>query len=215
MSSELCALISSIGQVISENKELLTDLDSAIGDGDHGINLARGFDAVRQKITSWQEDSPSDVLKKTGMTLISTVGGASGPLYGTAFLKASVVLAINKKITPITYAELFTATVEGIKTLGKATTGEKTMLDALEPASNSFSSGVTEGKDLATCLTMALTAAEEGVSFTKSIRATKGRASYLGDRSIGHADPGATSSMLIIKAILNYVKESNRGALGW
>lgn len=215
MNSELCALINAIGQVITDNKVLLTELDSAIGDGDHGINMARGFGAVKLKIESWQEDPPSVVLKKTGMTLISTVGGASGPLYGTAFLKASSVLASNNVITPSIYAAVFTEVINGIKAIGKATSGEKTMLDALEPACNSFKVGISEGKSAVECLTLALNAAEDGVLFTKNIRATKGRASYLGDRSIGHADPGATSSMLIIKAILDYVKKSNRGVPGW
>lgn len=212
MSSNIYAAIQCISEAINENKEMLTNLDAAIGDADHGINMSRGFDAVRAKLEGASDEDISTVLKKVGMTLISTVGGASGPLYGTAFLRAAGVVQGTNFITGEKAMEMLSAAIQGIKDRGKAVKGEKTMLDALEPALEAFSQGAREDKSLLDCLEAACKAAEEGVEYTKTIIATKGRASYLGERSIGHQDPGATSSLILLKALTDYCRSSAQEA---
>ncbi len=206
MDSSVYSAIMEIGQAICDNKEMLTNLDAVIGDADHGINMSRGFDAVRAKLEGSTGEDISAVLKKVGMTLISTVGGASGPLYGTAFLRAAGAVQGTNMITGEKAMEMLGAAVQGIKDRGKAAKGEKTMLDALEPAYEAFSQGVKEEKSLLGCLEAACKAAEDGVQYTKTIKATKGRASYLGDRSIGHQDPGATSSLIILRALTEFCR---------
>jgi phosphoenolpyruvate---glycerone phosphotransferase subunit DhaL len=209
MSNHIAA-ITAVGQAIIKNKEYLTELDREIGDADHGINMAKGFEAVITKISSLEEDKDIGfVLKTVAMTLISSVGGASGPLYGTAFLRAAVPAAGKVELDSLTAQAMWEAAVTGIKERGKANRGEKTMLDALEPALEAFSEGIKENKTLLTCLELASTAAQEGVEYTKTIAATKGRASYLGERSIGHQDPGATSASIMISALLEFC-HSNR-----
>lgn len=208
MGSEIYAAINAIGEAINENKDMLTNLDAVIGDADHGINMARGFNAVAAKLAESKEEDISAVLKKVGMTLISTVGGASGPLYGTAFLRAAGAVQGTDRITGEKALEMFNAAVQGIKDRGKATKGEKTMIDALEPALEAFSRELSGGKSLLECLEAACKAAEEGVEYTKSIKATKGRASYLGDRSIGHQDPGATSSLIMLRTLTEFYRAS-------
>jgi dihydroxyacetone kinase-like protein len=198
--------IDSICENIRENKEYLTNLDAAIGDADHGINMTRGFDAVMGALRKSTDTDISGLLKKVGMTLISTVGGASGPLYGTAFLRAAGVLQDKHQIDKNTAAMMFAAVIQGIKDRGKAVRGEKTMLDALEPANEAFIKCSEEGGSLIACMEMACKAAEEGVLYTKTIKATKGRASYLGDRSIGHQDPGATSTSIILKTLTDFYR---------
>ena len=199
--------MAAIGQVIIENKQVLTDLDAAIGDGDHGINMARGFEAVGAKLQSLGPDKDiGTILKTVGMTLISSVGGAAGPLYGTAFLRAANLAQGKYELDKETAAMMFAAAITGIKERGKAIGGEKTMLDALEPAYNAFVAGIEAQKSLLECLELACTAARQGVEFTKTIVATKGRASYLGERSIGHQDPGATSSYLMMQTLLDFSK---------
>ncbi|MHB1391488.1 MAG: dihydroxyacetone kinase subunit DhaL [Clostridia bacterium] len=212
MYSNIYEAIYAIAEAINENKEMLTNLDAAIGDADHGINMSRGFDAVRAKLLDSGEEDISAVLKKVGMTLISTVGGASGPLYGTAFLRAASVAQGTEFITRDKAMEMLSAAIQGIKDRGKAVKGEKTMLDALEPALEAFSQGVREDKSLLDCLELACKAAEEGVEYTKTIKATKGRASYLGERSIGHQDPGATSSFILLKVLTDYCRSSTKEA---
>lgn len=206
MNSNVYTAILEIGDAINKNKELLTNLDAAIGDADHGINMSRGFEAVRAKLEGSTGEDISAVLKKVGMTLISTVGGASGPLYGTAFLRAAGAVQGADSINREKAMEMLSAVIQGIKDRGRAVKGEKTMLDALEPALDAFSQGVKENESLLGCLEAACKAAEDGVEYTKTIKATKGRASYLGDRSIGHQDPGATSSLIILKAVTEYCR---------
>ena len=197
--------MAAIGQTIISNKQFLTDLDAAIGDGDHGINMARGFEAVGAKLLSLGPDKDIGVIMKTiGMTLISSVGGASGPLYGTAFLRAATPSQGKFELDSDTAALMLAAAITGIKDRGKASRGEKTMLDALEPAYDAFVAGSSEQKSLIDCLELACEAARQGVEFTKTIVATKGRASYLGERSIGHQDPGATSSYLMLQTLLEF-----------
>ncbi|WP_378956994.1 dihydroxyacetone kinase subunit DhaL [Pelosinus sp. sgz500959] len=197
--------MAAIGQTIISNKQFLTDLDAAIGDGDHGINMARGFEAVATKLLSLGPDKDIGVILKTvGMTLISSVGGASGPLYGTAFLRAASPSQGKFELDTETATLMLAAAITGIKDRGKASRGEKTMLDVLEPAYDAFVAGAAEQKSLIECLEFACEAARQGVEFTKTIVATKGRASYLGERSLGHQDPGATSSYLMLQTLLEF-----------
>lgn len=203
--SRIYECISKINQTIHDNKDFLTDLDREIGDADHGVNMSRGFQSVMEKINPEDEDVGA-VLKKTGMTLLSTVGGASGPLYGTAYMEAGKVVAGKTEVSAEDFGAMLNAAIEGIQKRGKAVKGEKTMLDSLLPAYEKYQEKVAGGASLVEALEEAVKAAEEGVEFTKTIRATKGRASYLGDRSIGHQDPGATSATLTLKTILEYLK---------
>jgi len=204
--------LNQIGAAIIRDKQLLTDLDAAIGDGDHGINMARGFEAVELKLQGLGSEGDIGIILKTvGMTLISTVGGASGPLYGTAFLRMSAAAQGNETVDGNLGVKLFEAAIGGIKERGKATRGEKTMLDALEPAQEAFSSAIQSGKSLLASLDVACEAARGGVEYTKTIIATKGRASYLGERSLGHQDPGATSSTLILTTLREFCHRSLGG----
>ena len=197
--------ITRIAQTIIENKDFLTDLDREIGDADHGVNMARGFQAVLEKVPQDNADIGA-VLKKTGMTLLSTVGGASGPLYGTAYMEAGKAAAGKETLGPADFRAMLDAAIAGIQKRGKAVRGEKTMLDALIPALEAYTEKLDAGADLPEALDAACSAAKEGVEFTKTIRATKGRASYLGDRSIGHQDPGATSAALTLDAIRDFLR---------
>ncbi len=188
-------------QVLHENREFLTRLDSAIGDADHGINMDRGFRAVTGKIADMGDKDIGSILKTVGTTLVSTVGGASGTLYGTAFLRAGMATSGKSKLSDAEVVAMLEAAVEGIKARGKAQQGEKTMVDALAPALAAAQEALAQQLDLAQILNRATAAAEEGVQATIPMLATKGRASYLGERSIGHQDPGATSSWLLLKTL--------------
>lgn len=207
MSGSTFEALAAIGQTIIRNRQFLTDLDAAIGDGDHGINMARGFEAVAVKLQSLGADKDiGTVMKTVGMTLVSSVGGASGPLYGTAFLRAASPSLGKYELDKETVALMLAAAITGIKERGKAIRGEKTMLDALEPAYDAFIEGSVAEKSLIECLELACEAAKQGVEFTKTIIATKGRASYLGERSIGHQDPGATSSYIMLQTLLEFAR---------
>lgn len=198
---KLVEFLDRVSDVIIENKEYLNDLDRAIGDADHGINMARGFIQVKDKLKTIRDEDCGFVLKVVAMTLISTVGGASGPLYGTAFLKAASVVNGKDEISRIDLVKMYEEIIDGIMSRGKAEKGCKTMLDAIIPAYDAYKEAIDGGESLKTALKSSETAALEGVEYTKTIIATRGRASYLGERSIGHADPGATSSYLIIKTL--------------
>lgn len=207
MGTYIYGIIAAVGEAIVKNRQMLTDLDAAIGDGDHGINMARGFEAVRSKMQTIEAETDiGKVMKTVGMTLISSVGGAAGPLYGTAFLRAAGPGQGKTQLDIETAALMLEAAITGIKERGKATRGEKTMLDALEPAYDAFLEGVKDKKSVIACLEVACEAAEQGVEYTKTIVATKGRASYLGERSRGHQDPGATSSYIMLQALLEYLR---------
>ena len=205
MPSGIYKCLSKISEKITANKDFLTELDREIGDSDHGINMARGFTAVMEKLSPEESDIGA-VLKKTGMTLLSKVGGASGPLYGTAYMEAGKVLAGKTELSPEDFNLIFNAAVSGIQKRGKAVKGEKTMLDAIIPASETYSAKISEGADIVSALDAACESAREGVEYTKTIIATKGRASYLGERSVGHQDPGATSAALTLEAIRDFLK---------
>ena len=191
--------IGRIAKTLKENRELLTELDAAIGDGDHGINMDRGFDAVTLKMEDIPDADIGAMFKAVGMALVSTVGGASGPLYGTAFMRAGAALAGKTELSKDDVLAGMKAALEGIQARGKAVHGEKTMLDALIPAISAFEEGQAEGLDNKAIWSKVLKAAQDGIEFTKTIIATKGRASYLGERSLDHQDPGATSMTLILQ----------------
>ncbi|HEV8192291.1 MAG TPA: dihydroxyacetone kinase subunit DhaL [Ktedonobacterales bacterium] len=188
-------------EILHEQREYLTSLDAAIGDGDHGINMDRGFQAVLTKLPDVADADIGTMLKAVGTTLVSTVGGASGPLYGTAFLRAGTALAGKQELTASDVVTGLQAALEGIKARGHAQRGEKTMVDALEPAVETLSAEVANGAGLGEALQAATGAAEEGMKATIPLVATKGRASYLGERSAGHQDPGATSVALFFTAM--------------
>ena len=205
MAARVYDCLKEIGDKIMANKDFLTDLDREIGDADHGVNMARGFAAVVEKVPEDESDIGA-ALKKTGMTLLSTVGGASGPLYGTAYMEAAKVFAGKTAVSPEDFKAALEAAIAGIQKRGKAVKGEKTMLDALMPAYDAFSEKVDAGADLIEALDAACAAAAEGVEYTKTIAATKGRASYLGQRSVGHQDPGATSATMTLESIRDFLK---------
>lgn len=197
----MAAIIEGMAKKIEAEKDYLTQLDNEIGDGDHGINMARGFEAVEKKLPSLVGGDIGALLKGVGMQLVSTVGGASGPLYGTAFMKAGMACKGLTELDGPAFVKAMEAAVDGIKMRGKATEGEKTMLDALCPALKVMQDEVAAGKSLKEALQDAAQAAEKGVEYTKTIIATKGRASYLGERSLGHQDPGATSSLYLLQVL--------------
>jgi dihydroxyacetone kinase-like protein len=187
--------------VLHENRALLTQLDSPIGDADHGINMDRGFKAVIDKLPTVDSMDIGSILKMVGTTLVSTVGGASGPLYGTAFLRAGMATASKNELYEADIVPMLEAALEGIKARGKAQPGEKTMVDALTPAIAAMKEAEQQNVNMAQLLRQGSDAAETGMKATILLMATKGRASYLGERSIGHQDPGATSVWLILKAL--------------
>ena len=191
---------------IAEQRDYLVDLDRAIGDGDHGENMDRGFKAAVEALGQAQPASVAEVLKMVAKTLMSTVGGAAGPLYGTAFLRASKA-AGDGDLDGAGVAAVIAGALDGIQARGKATTGEKTMVDAWTPALEAARAAAESGSDPAAVLEAAATAAEAGAAATEPMRATKGRASYLGERSIGHLDPGAVSTSLILRAAVRAAGE--------
>lgn len=187
-------------RAISENGQYLSDLDAAIGDADHGINMDRGMTAV---LAALDETTPADMAalcKQVGMTLVKSVGGASGPLYGTFFLRMAPVLGTADSVSATDFAKALRAGVDGVVQRGRAESGDKTMFDALAPAIDALDSALSSGADLAHGLSAASAAAEKGRDATELMVARKGRASYLGQRSVGHIDPGATSAALLIAA---------------
>ena len=192
---------------VAEQRDYLVDLDRAIGDGDHGENMDRGFKAAVEALGQAQPASVAEVLKTVAKTLMSTVGGAAGPLYGTAFLRASKA-AGDGELDGAGVAAVIAGALDGIQARGKATTGEKTMVDAWTPALEAARAAAESGSDPAAVLEAAATAAEAGAAATEPMRATKGRASYLGERSIGHLDPGAVSTSLILRAAVRAAGEA-------
>jgi phosphoenolpyruvate---glycerone phosphotransferase subunit DhaL len=203
----LIGIVNRIDDVMKENKIFLSELDAAIGDGDHGINMCRGFDVVREKLKTNTSEKIDDILKMVGMTLVANVGGASGPLYGTAFLKAATSVKGKETLDISDFLGMMQAALEGIKYRGKAHAGEKTMIDAIVPAINALKNGIKENRNSVDILFDVKEAANSGVEYTKTILATKGRASYLGDRSITHQDPGATSCYLMLNVIYEEIKK--------
>ena len=187
--------------VLRENRTYLTELDAAIGDADHGINMDRGFSAIRDKFPAMATMDIATQLRTVGSTLVSTVGGAAGPLYGTAYLRAAGAVAGKQELASADLVAMLEAFLGGIVARGRAQPGEKTMVDALTPALAAAKQALNDGASLAQITSRAASAAEEGMKATVPMLATKGRASYLGERSIGHQDPGATSSWFILRCL--------------
>jgi phosphoenolpyruvate---glycerone phosphotransferase subunit DhaL len=202
--SLLTGWVREFARVVGENAKLLTDLDAAIGDADHGINMDRGMTAVIEALDLAEAGAaPSEMsalCKQVGMTLVKSVGGASGPLYGTFFLRMAGALGASDGVDAPDFAKALRAGVEGVVQRGRAEAGDKTMFDALAPALDALDAALASGAGLAAALADATVAAEKGRDATESMVARKGRASYLGQRSVGHVDPGATSAAMLIAA---------------
>lgn len=197
--AHLAAWLTAFAAAVAREKDELTALDSAIGDADHGANLDRGAKAVLAAVAAGAPD-PASLAKAAGMALIRTVGGASGPLYGTFFLRFATAAGTDTAMSPAAFAAALRAGVEGVAARGRSAPGDKTMLDALYPAVDALDTALAQGTDLGSALASAASAAESGRDATVPLIAHKGRASYLGERSAGHADPGATSAALLLRA---------------
>jgi dihydroxyacetone kinase-like protein len=195
----LTGWLRTFAETVSEHAAELTELDAAIGDADHGTNMKRGMQAVTKMLDENEFETADALLKKVGMTLVSTVGGASGPLYGTFFLRAGAALADTSQIDTAVFGASLRAGVEGMVSRGKAELGDKTLYDAWAPALTAYDEAASDG-DLGAALTAAAAAAAKGRDETTPMVARKGRASYLGDRSAGHQDPGATSTALLLES---------------
>jgi dihydroxyacetone kinase-like protein len=196
---DVVAWVKVFAATMAEQKTYLTELDSAIGDADHGINMNRGMQAVLTKLDGQPSGDVGALFKTVGMTLVSTVGGASGPLYGTLFLRLGVATAGKDEVSAEDWSAALASAVAGVQERGKAEPGDKTMVDALIPARDAFAAAVADGASLSDSLRRAAAAAQEGMTATIPWVARKGRASYLGERSAGHQDPGATSSYLLMQ----------------
>ncbi len=192
--------IKACGKVLAENRDYLTQLDAAIGDADHGANMDRGFKAVLNKMPEISDKDIGTIFKTVGMTLLSTVGGAGGPLYGTFFLQAGMKTAGKMELMLSDWYSVIEAALSGVVMRGKAELGDKTMVDALTPAREALKQALDNNTPLAKALELSAEAARVGMEGTTPLVARKGRASYLGERSAGHQDPGATSSYLLLKA---------------
>ena len=190
-----------LADTLHEHAEELTRLDAAIGDADHGTNMDRGFRAVRERALSAESADLATIFKQAGMALIGTVGGAGGPLYGTLFLRMGQVATSREQLTVEEVGQMLKAGLEGVVQRGRAERGEKTMVDALGPAVEALQAALGEGRDGAEALREAASAADRGAEATIPMVARKGRASYLGERSAGHKDPGATSSALLVRTL--------------
>jgi dihydroxyacetone kinase-like protein len=198
--SLLTGWVREFARVIGENAQYLTDLDAAVGDADHGINMDRGMRAVVDALDANAPADMSELCKLVGMTLVKSVGGASGPLYGTFFLRMAPALGSGDSVDAADFAKALRAGVEGVVQRGRAEAGDKTMFDALAPTLEALDAALASNTGLAAALADATVAAEKGRDATESMVARKGRASYLGQRSVGHLDPGAASSAMLIAA---------------
>lgn len=194
------AWVRAFADVVDRNKAYLTELDSAIGDADHGINMDRGMRSVLGRLEGAAEGDVGALLKTVGMTLVSTVGGAGGPLYGTLFMQMGAATSGKQALQPDDWADALDHAVDGVRMRGKAEPGDKTMLDALMPGRDAYRQALEEAAGFSDALRRSAAAAEEGMKATIPLVARKGRASYLGERSAGHQDPGATSSFLLLQA---------------
>jgi len=200
--------LDAVAAAVIAQKDYLCGLDAKTGDGDHGLNMARGFQAVREEVDNMPDTTrPGPVLELIGRTLIANVGGAAGPLYGTGFLKAAQACDEDTRLNITSFEKLLGAAIEGIKARGRSDKGDKTMLDTLIPIYNCFLPENAEGKNLFDVLEEASHAAKAGVDYTKTIPARKGRAQLVGERSIGYEDPGAVSSMIMYRALYTFLKK--------
>lgn len=195
------SILKKIGEKVEEHKDYLTELDQPIGDSDHGINLARGFKAVEEKLSTVEDKDIGTILRTAGMALVSTVGGASGPLYGSAYMKMGMALNGKVEIGIDDFLKGMDAAVEAVKQRGKAAAEEATMLDAMIPALTAMKEAAAAGADAKAVLEAGCKASWAGAEHTKDLIATKGRASYVGERGIGHQDPGATSFSYMLEVV--------------
>lgn len=207
-SDHVIHFLENVAATIKQHRDELTQLDSLIGDADHGVNLDRGFTAVLGKLPGVADKDIGTILKTTGMTLVSTVGGASGPLYGTAFIRAGMALADRYELSPAELLAALEAALEGIMARGKAKRGEKTMVDAIGPGIDALKEALASGSDLRSAGQQAVAAVEAGMKSTIPMLATKGRASYLGERSVGHQDPGSTSAFYIAQVMQQMIEQA-------
>ena len=198
---QLIDWLSRFNALVTENRGYLTELDSAIGDADHGANMARGMTAVMEKVGSTSAPTMDELLKSVGMTLVSSVGGASGPLYGTFFLRASASAGAVTELDGVALGAALRAGLEGVIARGKAEVGDKTMIDAMAPALEAFDAEIGSGADVAAAASAASSAAAMGRDATEPLVARRGRASYLGERSVGHLDPGAASTAYLFQSL--------------
>jgi len=204
------AWMTTIAESVKDRRDYLTQLDAAIGDGDHGVNMDRGFEAVGKALAAQDASlAPGKLLTVAGKTLVSTVGGASGPLWGTAFRRAGRALGDKQELDGQDLVVALRAGLDGVVELGAAQPGDKTMVDALGPAIDALAGALDSGEPLEAALAAATAAAESGAKATVPLQARKGRASYLGERSIGHQDPGATSAALIMAALQRAVEQES------
>ncbi len=201
--------ISGFRDAVTEKREWLTELDSAIGDADHGANMARGMSAVGEKLAAGTPATVDELLKAVGMTLVSSVGGASGPLYGTFFLRMGMTAGAVTELDAAGLASALRAGLEGIVARGKAEAGDKTMFDAMAPAVDALDAAIADGADLSTAARRAADAAAAGRDATEPLVARKGRASYLGERSAGHLDPGAASTAILFDTLATAISGSS------
>jgi phosphoenolpyruvate---glycerone phosphotransferase subunit DhaL len=204
--SDVYEAVSLMASTILENRDYLNELDGAIGDADFGTSISGGFRAVQEILPQLAEMEPGQMLSKVGMTLVSKVGGASGPIYGTIFMKAGQAAGIKKELTVADVAVMLEAAIMGVKARGKAELGEKTIVDALQPAAEAFRQAADDGHPLAECGARAAAAARSGAEHTKTLIATKGRAHYVGERGLGHPDAGAVSIALLFETICSKTK---------
>lgn len=202
--TQLIELLHNMSVKINEHKDYLTELDQPIGDSDHGINMARGFKTLEDKLDSLKDKDVSTILKTVGMTLVSQVGGSSGPLYGTAFMYAGNALSSKNEITLVDFATALSSAIEGVKMRGKASVGEATMLDAMIPALDGLNEAINNNLTTKEALTNVFEKAQLGANSTIPMIATKGRASYVGERGIGHLDPGAQSFAYLMETIKEF-----------
>ncbi len=204
-SKKVIEIIQAISKKIEEEKDYLTKLDQPIGDSDHGINMARGFGEVEKKLPTLEGKDIGTILKTVGMTLVSTVGGASGPLYGSAYLKAGMAAAGKEELSMDDFIGVMKAATEAVEQRGKAVLDEATMLDAMIPSLKAMEEANAGGADAKAVLDAGVKAAWAGAEHTKELIATKGRASYVGERGIGHQDPGATSYSYTLEVIRDQI----------
>ncbi|WP_432736967.1 dihydroxyacetone kinase subunit DhaL [Maridesulfovibrio sp. FT414] len=199
--AQLIAWLGRLNDVYADKKDYLTGLDAAIGDADHGINMNRGFGKVMEKLPTVEDKDIGTILKTVGMTLMSSVGGASGPLYGTFWMKGGMLLGGKEELTPEDFQKFIQAGVEGILQRGRPVLGDKTMYDLWAPVLETINAEVGNGSDIVAIVDAALPVGEKALAATIPLQARKGRASYLGERSIGHQDPGATSSYYMLETL--------------
>lgn len=202
---KIIEILKDIDLSMNTNKLYLSELDTAIGDGDHGHNMTNGFNKVYEDLENNDYSDIGELFKKVGMILVSNIGGASGPLYGTAFMQAGTSMMSKENVDINDFAIILENSVKGIKLRGHAELGDKTIIDVLEPAYESVKTGIEKNDDYQDILRNMIAVSEKQLEYTKTIAAKKGRASYLGERSIGHQDPGATSCYIILKTITDAV----------